>query len=97
MRTPIPLPAKVLDERGHKYGLLLVEEFAGVVGKAAWRCRCECGNVVTVRGDRLRTGRTVSCGCWRANPDVRQAARLKVPARRRSAIARMGSDARGRQ
>lgn len=28
-----------------------------------WRCKCECGNEVVVRGKSLRKGETKSCGC----------------------------------
>lgn len=33
--------------------------------KAAWACRCECGNVVGVASKELRNGDTKSCGCLR--------------------------------
>lgn len=29
----------------------------------AWICQCECGNVINARGDLLRKGNIVSCGC----------------------------------
>lgn len=92
---PIPLPSLVVDETGHRYDRLMVLSYAGRApsGHALWLCRCDCGKQVTVRGNKLRGGTQVSCGCWRANPDVRQAARMKTPARRRKAIASMGGEA----
>lgn len=34
-------------------------------GKALWMCRCDCGNVVNVVSNALKSGHTGSCGCWR--------------------------------
>ena len=28
-----------------------------------WKCQCDCGNIINIRGDYLRTGHTQSCGC----------------------------------
>ena len=39
------------------------------------------------RGSKLVDGSSVSRGCWRADPDVREAARMTMPARGRLAIA----------
>lgn len=88
----IPPPRGVIDERGHTYSLLKVREYAGLLDcKAAWLCDCECGRTAVVRGDRLRTGHTVSCGCWRESSEIRQAARMQTPAKRRREIAAAGA------
>ena len=29
-----------------------------------WVCQCKCGNIKTIRGTDLRTGRVKSCGCY---------------------------------
>lgn len=34
-------------------------------GNALWLCKCECGNEVIVRGDKLKSGNTKSCGCYK--------------------------------
>ena len=31
-----------------------------------WACRCDCGNLKEIRGDKLRSGAAMSCGCLRA-------------------------------
>ena len=59
---------KKIDMTGRPIGRLLVIEECGrdARGEALWRCRCECGNEVIVRGSHLRNENTTSCGCyWR--------------------------------
>lgn len=58
---------KKIDMTGRVIGLLTVIEECGrdAHGKVLWRCRCECGNEVIVRGDNLRSEHpTTSCGCY---------------------------------
>ena len=51
---------------GNRYGRLLVAERAGTNGKApVYRCLCDCGEIVEVRGRSIRLGDTRSCGCLR--------------------------------
>lgn len=63
---------KAIDMTGRVYGRLTVLERVGSVfyrnGQSVptWRCRCECGREVVVRGISLRNGTTRSCGCLRA-------------------------------
>jgi len=89
-----PGPERV-SLKGRRFGRLKVVELHHVVGRHGyWTCQCDCGSQSKeIRDTKLTSGRTVSCGCWRANPAVRQAARLVVPAERRQEIARMGSAA----
>jgi len=47
---------------GQTIGRLTVLE---VLAESMVRCRCMCGNEVTVRKGNLVSGRTASCGCWR--------------------------------
>lgn len=49
---------------GRRFGKLIVlgkGESKGP-GRTAWNCRCDCGQVKTVRGDALKSGNTKSCG-----------------------------------
>lgn len=57
-------PNALKDEAGKKYGRLLVLSQADTVNKhVRWNCRCDCGTLVTVRGESLRDGTSKSCGC----------------------------------
>lgn len=53
------------DITGQKFGKLTVlrplEERASN-RQIVWECQCECGTIVTARGDYLRSGRAVTCG-----------------------------------
>lgn len=86
-----------IDRTGQRFGCLLVIERAPDrpgSAHAHWACECDCGRRVIVRSNGLTSGRTVSCGCLRATPAIRQAARLKTPEKRRKEIARAGGVAR---
>ena len=56
----------VIDITGQRFGRLTVIERAGSTqaGLACWRCHCDCGNEIIVRGHDLRQGKTQSCHCW---------------------------------
>lgn len=57
----------LVDLTGQTFGRLTVIEKRGHSGgKALWACSCVCGNEIVVRGVHLRSGRQVSCGCWRS-------------------------------
>lgn len=52
---------------GFVFGRLTVVGEASPNGKKSfWICRCSCGAEKTVRLDHLRSGRVVSCGCFRS-------------------------------
>ena len=57
--------AKGIDEIGNRYGNLVVIQKATEQDyyRPTWICECDCGNIITVMGNRLRSGHTKSCGC----------------------------------
>lgn len=58
----------IIDMTGKKYGkLTVIEKDGGDTAGARWKCVCDCGNVITVRGTNLRRGLTTSCGCHQKN------------------------------
>ena len=69
----------LLDLTGRKYPHFQVIERCGTYrvkwwSTPIWLCRCECGKYFEARGDAIRRGTQVSCGCQRA-----QKARERVP------------------
>ena len=60
------------DLTGLRLGKLRVLERTGSSdGSALWRCRCDCGTVLVVRGGGLNSGKTQSCGCLRGEVNRR--------------------------
>lgn len=61
--------ATCIDLTNQKFGKLTVVKkgngrtTSGGHYKATWICKCECGNVVEIDGEKLRRGHTSSCGC----------------------------------
>ena len=60
--------AQYIDETNNKYCRLKVLEYdIKNSGKNAfWKCRCECGNIISVEGSKLRSFHTNSCGCLKS-------------------------------
>ena len=56
---------KIEDLTGRRFGRLVVVECAPrTQGRAAWICKCDCGNeAVEILDHRLKSGNTKSCGC----------------------------------
>lgn len=60
----MPRNCRFIDRTNRRYGRLLVLSFAGVKNKKTmWRCICDCGNELIVKGELLANGHTKSCGC----------------------------------
>lgn len=56
-----------IDMTGQRIGRLTVVQRApqnDAKGTAMWICVCDCGETRTLRGAVLRSGKTVSCGCY---------------------------------
>lgn len=52
---------------GKKYGrLLVIKRSESLNGKTRWLCKCDCGNECIVHGTSLKSGNTLSCGCYKA-------------------------------
>lgn len=57
--------AKIILNVGDKFGRLTITEFKGSIkGHLVWSCKCECGRQLTIRGSALKSGHTLSCGCF---------------------------------
>jgi hypothetical protein len=58
-----PVPPRVTDRTGQRFGRLIVENLSHINKHAFWNCLCDCGNRTAVRGRNLTVGSTKSCGC----------------------------------
>ena len=60
--------SKLKDLRGQKFGRLTVLELdknKSTSKTTQWKCKCDCGNILTVSSCHLISGHTKSCGCYR--------------------------------
>ncbi len=61
--------SELIDITGERFGKLCVigraDTNTTTSGNAKWICKCDCGNITTVIGSKLRNGHTKSCGCNR--------------------------------
>ena len=55
---------KLKDFTGLRFRrLVVIQRVQNFNGKVKWLCKCDCGNVIEVLGDNLRSKHTQSCGC----------------------------------
>lgn len=59
---------KFIDLTGLKFGkLTVIKRIKSIRKRIYWECLCECGNIVNICGENLRSGNTKSCGCLKTN------------------------------
>ena len=68
--------SRVNEMIGRKFGKLTVLSEAPKDNNMANRslrytCKCDCGNIIIVNGNSLRTGHTTSCGCSRKGKNIK--------------------------
>lgn len=64
--------SRFVDLAGQRFGKLLVDEHVGFDDKrkSLWRCTCDCGGERVTRGNTLKSGRAISCGCAAGDDQV---------------------------
>ena len=62
----------------NKFGLLTVLEWEPHGRPRYALCRCDCGREKRVRGDHLRRGKIISCGCERTRLSSARAAHMRA-------------------
>lgn len=70
------IPKNFIDLTGQRFGRLLVIAqaetiYSGNQSKVTWKCKCDCGNEVVVKGNALKSGVTQSCGCIKKTDEYR--------------------------
>lgn len=63
---------KVIDLTNKRFGKLKVlsRTYIENYNRAAWKCLCDCGKEIIIKGVYLRNGDTKSCGCWNIEQTV---------------------------
>jgi hypothetical protein len=57
---------RLIDVTGQRFGrLLIIKRTYSDRYHARWVAKCDCGNLTSVRSDRLISKKTRSCGCLR--------------------------------
>lgn len=68
-----------IDLTGMAFGRLTVLRRSGTRhSQALWHCQCTCGGEAEIIGGMLRSGRTKSCGCIKAERDKMRTANART-------------------
>ena len=64
---------KPIDLTNQKFGKLKVLyrlKYSKTAHTYLWLCQCDCGNIIEVSGNNLRSGHTKSCGCLKLEKQI---------------------------
>jgi hypothetical protein len=62
----MPPAIQLARRRFGRLRVLSLSPSRGLAGQRIWRCVCDCGRKIAVRGQSLLSGRSRSCGCLRS-------------------------------
>lgn len=83
-RKGCDITGRISKLEGHRFGKLTVIERADQREDryCTWRCRCDCGNEITVNTKRLTRGTVTNCGCVPQNPNLRGTVPMDITGKR---------------
>lgn len=89
---------KFVDLTGKRFNRLVVikRDFTKGEKRTYWKCRCDCGNVTTVDGVKLKNGSTKSCGCLNSENRKRHIENLTTHNMRHTRLYEIWCSMRGR-
>ena len=68
--------SKIRDLTNERFGRLIPfrinKEKSKKIGRTVWDCKCDCGNIVSVRRDNLVSGTATSCGCYKRESTIQR-------------------------
>ena len=72
--------ASGLDLTNQTFGKLTVleKDLSQNFKRVHWICKCECGNIKSIAGNHLTSGKIVSCGCYGASKGEKEITKLLI-------------------
>lgn len=71
------MPAPI-DLTSRRFGRLIALDKTTERRIRSWRCQCDCGNLTVVGTNKLTSGHTQSCGCWKQETTITNGFKNKV-------------------
>ncbi len=67
----------LIDETGKRYGRVVVlKRVPEITREGTWLCQCDCERLTQIAGSKLRSGRMISCGCYRREQAIQRLVEL---------------------
>jgi hypothetical protein len=72
--VPLNPRTALKDHSGERYGRLTIVEFDRYSKPSKsnyWKCKCDCGNYISISFSSIKAGHTKSCGCLRRDTCIK--------------------------